>query len=309
MGRIRDNLSHDVIVTSTTNVNDGLFHHIAFVVDRSTQTEKLYIDNTLQASQSIASVGSIDSAFDIDIGGTTSPNTAVNFYNGIIDQTRIYSKALSPSEIQTLYNEISPSPTVGTAPQTLQASAGNAQVSLSWSAPSSNGGSAITNYKVYRGTSSGTETLLATTGNVLSYTDSTATNGQAYFYKVSAVNSVGESLQSNEASATPSAPPPTQVSVSVKSVDLSGNPITGMWTVIRTPSGTTVSSGFTPVLFSVTSGNQYVVHVGNYQTNVFNHWDDGSTSSYKTITPTQNLALTAYYSTGTTPPPTVPSAP
>src|SRR3989475_5969695 len=209
MGRIRDNLSHDVIVTSTTNVNDGLFHHIAFVVDRSTQTEKLYIDNTLQASQSIASVGSIDSAFDIDIGGTTSPNTAVNFYNGIIDQTRIYSKALSPSEIQTLYNEISPSPTVATAPQTLQASAGNAQVSLSWSAPSSNGGSAITNYKVYRGTSSGSETLLATTGNVLSYTDNTAINGQVYFYKVSAVNSYGESALSNEASASPSSPTAT----------------------------------------------------------------------------------------------------
>src|SRR2546428_3325657 len=310
MGRIRDNLSHDVIVTSTTNVNDGLFHHIAFVVDRSTQTEKLYIDNTLQASQSIASVGSIDSAFDIDIGGTTSPNTAVNFYNGIIDQTRIYSKALSPSEIQTLYDEISPSPTVATAPQTLQASAGNAQVSLSWSAPSSNGGSAIINYKVYRGTSSGTETLLATTGNVLSYTDSTATNGQAYFFKVSAVNSVGESIQSNEASATPSAPLPTQVTISVKSVDLSGNPITGMSTVIRYTNGTTIAEGFTPVSFTVTSGITYLVHVRTYVSNVFNHWMDGSTNSYYTIAPTQNTVLTAYYSTGTTSPhPTTPSAP
>src|SRR3989475_8573113 len=105
-------------------------------------------------------------------------------------------------------------------------------------------------------------------------------------------------------------PPPAQVSVSVKSVDLSGNPITGMWTVVRTPSGTTVSSGFTPVSFTLTSGNQYVVHVGNYQNDIFNHWDDNSTSSYRTITPTQNLALTAYYSTGTTPPTsTAPSAP
>ena len=204
-----------------------------------------------------------------------------------------------------------PSPTAPSAPQNLQATGGNAQGSLSWSAPGNNGGSSITNYKIYRGTSSGSEALLTQIGNVTSYTDTGLTNGQTYYYKVTAVNSIGESPQSNEASAIPSAPPPpAQVTVSVKSVDLSGNPITGLWTVIRTPSGTTVSSGFTPVSFTVTSGNSYVVHVGNYQSDVFNHWNDGSTSSYYTITPTQNVILTAYYSTGTTPPPsTVPSAP
>ena len=58
-------------------------------------------------------------------------------------------------------------------------------------------------YKVYRGTSSGGETLLTTLGNVTSYTDSTATNGTTYFYKVSAVNTVGEGALSNERSATP----------------------------------------------------------------------------------------------------------
>ena len=102
-----------------------------------------------------------------------------------------------------------PPPTIPSAPQNLQTSAGNATVPLSWSAPSNNGGSQITNYNIYRSTSSGTETLLATTGNALSYTDNTVTNGQTYFYKVSAVNSVGESSQSNEASAVPSVPSPS----------------------------------------------------------------------------------------------------
>src|SRR5207249_4097224 len=97
--------------------------------------------------------------------------------------------------------------TVPSTPQNLQTTSGNAQVSLSWSAPSNNGGSAITNYNIYRSTSSGTETLLATIGNVLSYADTAVTNGQTYFYKVTAVNSVGESSQSNEASATPAAIP------------------------------------------------------------------------------------------------------
>jgi len=93
---------------------------------------------------------------------------------------------------------------------------------------------------------------------------------------------------------------PTQVSITVNSVGLSGNPITGIWTVLRYSNGTSIISGFTPVTFTASSGIQYVVHVGNYQNDVFNHWNDGNTSNYKTITPTQNVNLTAYYSTGAT---------
>jgi hypothetical protein len=62
---------------------------------------------------------------------------------------------------------------------------------------------------VYRGTSPGSETLLTSggcsgLGAVLSCTDTGLANGQAYYYKVSAVNAIGEGQQSNEASGTPS---------------------------------------------------------------------------------------------------------
>src|SRR2546426_1878571 len=97
----------------------------------------------------------------------------------------------------------SDSSTVPSAPQSLLATGGNARVSLSWQAPASNGGSAITYYKIYKSTSSGTEVYLTTRGNVTSYTDLAVTNGITYFYKVTALNSVGESPRSNEASATP----------------------------------------------------------------------------------------------------------
>ena len=100
---------------------------------------------------------------------------------------------------------------------TLQAAAGNNTVHLSWTAPS-NGGSAITNYNVYRGTpTSGSETLLTTVGNVTSYDDNTAANGTPYYYEVSAVNGVGEGPVSNELSATPHAPPDFSISASPSS--------------------------------------------------------------------------------------------
>ena len=94
-------------------------------------------------------------------------------------------------------------PTAPTAPTNLAASGANTTVNLSWSAPSSNGESSVTGYKVYRGTKSGLETYLTSVGTTTSYSDTPVTNGTTYYYEVSAVNGVGESAKSAEASATP----------------------------------------------------------------------------------------------------------
>jgi hypothetical protein len=97
-------------------------------------------------------------------------------------------------------------PNSPSAPQNLIATAGNAQVSVSWTTPASNGGAAINGYKIYRGTSGKAETLLTAVGNVNIYTDNNVTNGQTYYYYVTAQNVAGESQPSNEASATPTTP-------------------------------------------------------------------------------------------------------
>lgn len=109
-----------------------------------------------------------------------------------------------------LSNETSATPvTVPTAPLSLVATAGDTQVLLSWSPPASNGGSAITAYRIYRSLTTGTETLYASpAGTGTTYTDVAASNGTTYYYKVLAVNAVGTSALSSEASATPAAPPP-----------------------------------------------------------------------------------------------------
>ena len=97
------------------------------------------------------------------------------------------------------------------APASLAALSGDASVSLSWQAPSFDGGSPVTSYNVYRGTSAGSETFLANAGTATNYLDSGLVNGTSYSYRVSAVNANGEGPLSSAASATPLAlVPPVQ---------------------------------------------------------------------------------------------------
>ena len=95
------------------------------------------------------------------------------------------------------------------APTNLTAQAGNAQVVLTWT-PSSG----ATGYYVKRSTTSGTEAQIASTA-ATSYTDTSAANGTTYYYVVSAYNSYGASGNSNEVSATTSAPATPDVTVTI----------------------------------------------------------------------------------------------
>lgn len=123
------------------------------------------------------------------------------FYSRARDSTNNYEIALT-KDTACKYSQPIVEPS---APQNLQATAGDGQVIIDWDAPTSDGGASITNYNLYRGQSAGSETLLITLGNVLTYTDTAVTNGNTYFYQASAVNSVGESSKSNEDSALPKA--------------------------------------------------------------------------------------------------------
>ena len=104
--------------------------------------------------------------------------------------------------------------TVPLPPQNLKANIGNGYVNLTWTAPADDGGSAITEYKIYRNGA-----LIATVpASQLWYNDTNVVNGQTYTYYVTAVNSVGESEKSNEVQATPSGSVPEFTPVGIIAV-------------------------------------------------------------------------------------------
>ena len=94
--------------------------------------------------------------------------------------------------------------TVPEAPTGLTATRGNTQVVLSWTAPASDGGSQVTGYELYVGTTadlSGNAPVARVTGTTVTVTN--LINGTRYYFWVTAVNRVGEGRPSNEVSAVP----------------------------------------------------------------------------------------------------------
>jgi len=79
---------------------------------------------------------------------------------------------------------------------------GRGVVRLTWETPSDNGGSLITNYIIYRGTSPSPTTPIDTVGMVLTFTDTTLTSAGVYYYRVRAVNSIGPGVYSGDITAS-----------------------------------------------------------------------------------------------------------
>ncbi|MCI0480616.1 MAG: fibronectin type III domain-containing protein, partial [Candidatus Dadabacteria bacterium] len=109
-------------------------------------------------------------------------------------------------KVNSIAVETSP-PTVPNAPTYPIATGNDRTAELSWSAPPYDGGSPITSYNLYRGTSTGAFTFLTTVAGILNYSDADLINGQTYYYQVSAVNDVGEGPRSEEVSAMPETVP------------------------------------------------------------------------------------------------------
>jgi hypothetical protein len=86
-------------------VTDGQWHHLAFAYDETTSQMKIYKDGALYSTQSWAGHGAIKMDFSkasgFYLGGRTTDWG--KSFNGSVDQFRLYNKALTPAEVQSLY--------------------------------------------------------------------------------------------------------------------------------------------------------------------------------------------------------------
>ena len=145
--------------------------------------------------------------------GTSSTTTAT--VTGLTNGSSYLFKVAAVNSAGTgTYSSASSSVLVGTpgAPTSVVGTTGDAQVSLVWSAPSSNGGASITDYVVQFSSNSGTSwsTFADGTSTATTATVTGLTNGSSYVFKVAAVNSAGTGAYSSSSSSvlvgTPGSP-------------------------------------------------------------------------------------------------------
>jgi fibronectin type 3 domain-containing protein len=226
---------------------------------------RIYRANVTGGETVLTTVGNVTSWTDTSVANGTTYYYQVSAVNSVGEGFRSNERSATATA----------SATVPGAPTLNSASAGNGSVALSWSAPTSNGGSAITAYKVYRGTSAGNESLYANLGSTAtSWTDGNASNGVTYYYQVSAVNSVGEGFRSGERSATPSAPATVPGAPTLNSAAPGNGSVTLSWSAPSSDGGSAVT-GYKVYRGTSSGGEALYANLGGTATS----WADGNASN------------------------------
>jgi fibronectin type 3 domain-containing protein len=189
--------SGDTTIASSININDGTWHHVAATRNNTNGAMQVYVDGVLRGSGT-GPTGSRTWPPNLRIGSLQTGN---NFLNGALDDVRLYVRILTANEIAAL---ITPPPTM---PTNLVATAGDAQVALSWSASSN-----ATSYYVKRSTVNGSGYVNVATNASLAFTNTGLNNGTLYYFVVSAWNSASESTNSAQVSARPTSFAPVAIS-------------------------------------------------------------------------------------------------
>jgi fibronectin type 3 domain-containing protein/azurin len=201
------NGSSSNLVTSVASLTANTFYHVACTWDGSTIS--LYINGALNVSgtQTITPAGNISPLYIGQFGGNSDR------FAGVIDEVRIYNRALTLSQIQIDMNTpvggSAPDTTPPSAPTNLGATAVSAsQINLSWTAATDNVG--VTGYRVERCQNAGCSNFAQIgTPTGTTFNDTGLQASTPYSYRVRAVDGASNpGPYSNTATATTSTPPP-----------------------------------------------------------------------------------------------------
>jgi len=95
----------NTVTTDAANLAAATLYHVVGIYDAVSATAKIYV-NGVESTTTIGgtiptSIG--DDAGAFSIGAEDRNNTPKNFYDGIIDEARVYNRALSSADISSLY--------------------------------------------------------------------------------------------------------------------------------------------------------------------------------------------------------------
>jgi titin len=142
--------------------------------------------------------------------GLRSEYLDTNITNG---ETYFYSVAAINMEGEGAKTDIVEVKPIGVpdSPLNLTVQPGDASAYLTWKAPTNDGGTPITNYRVYKTQKGAEMELVKELGIVFEYTDENLTNGDTYYYQIRAKNDQGIGWPSKNEEVKPDyapSPPP-----------------------------------------------------------------------------------------------------
>jgi titin len=291
---------------SGMSLQNDTWHHIA--IARSGSSNRLYVDGTQVGSTITDSTSWVVNPTAVWIGsqaGGSSMNGFIDDFRWTVGSNRSYTGSTI-----TVPTAAFPDSGPMSAPTSLAATAGNAQVSLTWTAPSYNGGSAITNYSVQYSSNSGSTwtTFSRTASSTASQVVTGLTNGTAYVFRAAGINSNGTgTYTAASSSVTPNA---AAMSVSPSSI-LTSSGTTASWggsgtvsSPLKTTGGETGGPPYgsashsqnvaqdqwrTPLFTCNVSGTLFVT----YKTINDDGWDDAGFLSYQRNGTTSTSFLTS----------------
>lgn len=106
----------DTTIMSTSAVNDGAWHHVAVTRNSTSGAMQLYLDGALQAAAT-GPTGTRSAPTTLRIG---SIQTGFGYYNGSLDEVRLYNYALAAADVAKLFRP-------GNYPAAIYKLEGNAQ--------------------------------------------------------------------------------------------------------------------------------------------------------------------------------------
>lgn len=98
--------SNNYVETSAANLAPSTWYHVVGVYHAASQTAKIFVNGIEQTTTTTGTIPSSigDDSGRFHIGAEDSTTSATNFYDGIIDEARLYNRILSPSEILQIYH-------------------------------------------------------------------------------------------------------------------------------------------------------------------------------------------------------------